>query len=122
MRRRKPIRRVSLPSMKELRRKEESGFFSQQKNLQKLEELKQRVSEETKQVFEKAKETVEEVKEIIEEAKEEIKEEVSEVKETAEKSLEELSKEELIVKAKELGISVRKNWSVKTLINKIESV
>lgn len=122
MRRRKPARRVSLPSMKELRRKHESGFFKRQREDSKLQSLKEKIAEESKQVFEKAKETVEEVKEIVEEAAEEIKEEISEAKETVEESLEDLSKEELIVKAKELGISVRKNWSAKTLRNKINSL
>ena len=95
--RRRVVRRTPLPSMKELRKKHSEGFF-----------------------LKKAEETVESAKEEIKEEIAEVVEKVSEVVEETVESLEDLTKDALLSKAKELGIAAKKNWSKKTLISKIK--
>lgn len=133
MRRRKPVVRNPLPSAKQLKKikaLKEAGRLKQTVATAKQEvkevvaKVKEEVQETVEDVKEIAKETVSEIKEVLQDAKEELQEEVKEsveeVKEEVEQSLEDLSKDELIEKAKELGLSVRKNWGKSTIISKIQ--
>lgn len=132
MRRIKPVVRQAIPTMKKIKEMRESGAFNNAVETVKEEakelakEVKSEIKETVENVKEIAKETVEEIKEVLKDAKEEIKEEVQDladdVQEDVDGSLEDIQKEELIAKAKELGISVRKNWSVSTLLAKIAEV
>lgn len=121
MRRRKPVRRTPLPSMKELRKYNAARKNRVKPVEAKLEEpqaVEIAVAEEPQAVPEPALE--EEIKEPVQE--EPAKEEPAKEEPVQEEpDLSELEKEELVAKAKELGISARKNWSKSTLISKIKA-
>ena len=127
MRKRRPVVRKPLPSMKELKKYHAEKKL--RKTLQKVKvevkEVAAKVKEEVQEVKEIIVEKVAEIKEVIEEAKEEVVEAVieskEEIKEEVSTSLEDLSKDELMEKAQEMGITIRKNWGKKTLLSKIKN-